>query len=275
MSNISPNELNGLDALALADLVQRKEVTPLELVDVVIERIESLNPQLNAVVTPMFEQAREAAQRDLPDGAFAGVPFLVKESTAVAGFRHSSGSRVLADFKAKIDSDMVRRYKQAGLIPVGKTNMSEFGLLPTTESALFGPCHNPWGVTRSPGGSSGGAAAAVAAGIVPAAHGADGGGSIRIPASCCGLFGLKPTRARTPKGPGVGDSIGGIVIDHVISRTVRDSAALLDVTAGAAVGDPYVAPEQKRPFLAEVTTPPGQLAHRIFDGGGEWGRCAP
>ncbi|KAA3663845.1 MAG: amidase [Chloroflexi bacterium] len=259
MSNISPTELNGLDALALAELVQRKEVTPLELVDVVISHIEGLNPQLNAVVTPMFEQARAAAEGDLSDGKFAGVPFLLKESAAAAGFRHSSGSRVLADFKAETDAEMVRRYKQAGLIAVGKTNMSEFGLLPTTESALLGPCRNPWDVTRSPGGSSGGTAAAVAAGIVPAAHGADGGGSIRIPASCCGLFGLKPTRARTPKGPGVGDSISGLVIDHVISRTVRDSAALLDVTAGPAVGDPYAAPEQKRPFLDEVSTPPGQL----------------
>ncbi|VAW38117.1 Amidase family protein, partial [hydrothermal vent metagenome] len=211
-----------------------------------------------------FELAREAATGKIPDGPFAkrqfaGVPFLIKESGAFAGVRHSSGSRVLADYKSEIDSEMIRRYRQAGLIIFGKTNMSEFGLLPTAESQLFGPCRNPWDLGKTPGGSSGGAAAAVAAGIVPAAHGADGGGSIRIPAACCGLFGLKPTRARTPKGPSVGDSIGGLVIDHVISRTVRDSAALLDVTAGAALGDPYWAPPQKRPFLQEVSTPPSTL----------------
>ncbi|MCA9929619.1 MAG: amidase [Anaerolineales bacterium] len=259
MSNLPPHEIDGLDALALAELVRRKEVTALELVETVIDRIEAVNPELNAVVTPMFEQARTAANGVLPEGPLAGVPFLLKESTAAAGVRHSSGARVLADFVAEQDSEMVARYKAAGLIPVGKTNMSEFGLLPTTESQLFGPCRNPWDVTRTPGGSSGGSAAAVATGIVPAAHGADGGGSIRIPASCCGLFGLKPTRARTPKGPAVGDSIGGLVIDHVISRTVRDSAALLDVTAGPAVGDPYWAPPQERPFLDEAGTPPGKL----------------
>ncbi len=259
MSNISPTELSGLDALALADLVRRKEVTPLELVDATIARIEALNPQLNAVVTPMFAEARAAAKVDLPDGPFAGTPFLLKESLAMAGVRQSNGARILANSTAVEDSEMASRYRQAGLLAVGKTNMSEFGLLPTTESQLFGPCRNPWDGSRMPGGSSGGSAAAVATGIVPAAHGADGGGSIRIPASCCGVFGLKPTRARTPKGPGVGDSISGLVIDHVLSRSVRDSAALLDATAGPAIGDPYWAPPQARPFLDEVNTAPGKL----------------
>lgn len=259
MNTIPPQQLDGLDALALAKLVKDGDVQPIELLEAAVARAEEINPQINAVVTPIYDLAREAARSSLPDSALAGVPFLIKESTAYKGVRYSSGCRILANYNAEVDSEMVRRYKQAGLLTFGKTNMSEFGLLPTTESLLFGPCRNPWDLDRTPGGSSGGSAAAVAAGIVPAAHGADGGGSIRIPAACCGLFGLKPTRARTPKGPGVGDSISGLVIDHVISRSVRDSAALLDVTAGAAIGDPYWAPPQKRPFLQEVSTPPGKL----------------
>ncbi len=259
MNTIPPQQLDGLDAVALAKLIKDGDVQSIELLETAVARAQEINPQINAIVTPMHELAREAARNAIPDGLLAGVPFLIKESAAYAGVRHASGARILANFKAEVDSEMVRRYKQTGLIIFGKTNMSEFGLLPTTESFLFGPCHNPWELNRTPGGSSGGAAAAVAAGIVPAAHGADGGGSIRIPAACCGLFGLKPTRARTPKGPGVGDSISGLVIDHVISRSVRDSAALLDVTAGAALGDPYWAPPQKRPFLQEANTPPGQL----------------
>jgi amidase len=259
MNTIPPQQLEGLDALELANLVKNGDVQPSELLETAVTRAEKVNPQLNAIVTPMFELAREATRQEIPAGKFAGVPFLIKESGAFAGVRHSSGCRVLANYKAEANSEIIHRYKQAGLIIFGKTNMSEFGLLPTAESKLFGPCRNPWNLGYSPGGSSGGAAAAVAAGIVPAAHGADGGGSIRIPAACCGLFGLKPTRARTPKGPAVGDSISGLVIDHVISRTVRDSAALLDVTAGAALGDPYWAPPQKRPFLQEVNTPPGKL----------------
>ena len=259
MSTIPPQHLIGLDALALAKLVKDGDVKPVELLESAIARAEEVNIKINAIVTPMDELARHAAHAQILDGPFAGVPFLIKESGAYAGVRHSSGSCVLADYKAELDSEMIRRYKKAGLLIFGKTNMSEFGLLPTTESKLFGPCRNPWNLKHMAGGSSGGTAAAVAAGIVPAAHGADGGGSIRLPAACCGLFGLKPTRARTPKGPGVGDSIGGLVIDHVISRSVRDSAALLDVTAGPAVGDPYWAPPQKRPFLQEVSTPPRPL----------------
>jgi amidase len=249
-----------LDATALADLVRRKEVKPIELVDAAIERIERVNPQLNAVVTPMYDEARKTAAGAIPDGPFAGVPFLLKDLTAVyAGVRLTSGSRFLKGYVPDHDSEMVIRQKKAGLIILGKTNTPEFGLVPTTEPYLFGACRNPWNTQRSTGGSSGGSAAAVAAGIVPMAHANDGGGSIRIPASCCGLFGLKPTRARTPLGPDLGDVMNGLTIDHAVTRSVRDSAALLDATSGPDVGDPYPAPEPERPFVKEVGAPPGRL----------------
>jgi amidase len=249
-----------LDATAQAELVRRREVKAIELVDAAIERIERLNPTINAVVTPMYEQARAAATGELPDGPFAGVPFLLKDIFAsYAGVRMTSGSTFLRDFVPDHDSELVIRLKRAGLIVLGKTNAPEFGLIPTTEPSLFGPTRNPWDTGRTPGGSSGGAAAAVAAGMVPAAHGNDGGGSIRIPASCCGLFGLKPTRARNPAGPDYGDILGGLAIDHALTRSVRDSAALLDVTSGPDVGDPYWAPPPARPFLQEVGADPGRL----------------
>ncbi|HMD96199.1 MAG TPA: amidase [Terriglobia bacterium] len=254
------DELAFLDATALADLVRRKEVKPIELVDATIERIERVNPKLNAVVAPMYDQARAAAQDDIPDGPFGGVPFLLKDLVAAyAGVRMTSGSAFLRDFVPDHDSELVRRQKRAGLIVVGKTNAPEFGILCTTEPLLFGPTRNPWDVNRTTGGSSGGSAAAVAAGIVPMAHANDGGGSIRIPASCCGLFGLKPTRARNPLGPDLGDMMGGFVCEHAVTRSVRDSAALLDATAGPDVGDPYWAPPQARPFLQEVGADPGRL----------------
>lgn len=253
-------ELARLDATAQAELVRRGEVTPLELVDAAIERIERANPTLNAVVTPMFERAREAARGTLPEGPFRGVPFLLKDlSAAWAGVRQTSGSAFLADFAPPVDSVLVRRYRAAGLVFLGKTNCPEFGFLPTTEPALFGATRNPWDASRSPGGSSGGSAAAVASGMVPIAHGNDGGGSIRIPASCCGLFGLKPTRARITHAPLLGDVMGGLVADHALARSVRDSAALLDASAGSAPGDPYAAPPPARPFLAEVGADPGRL----------------
>ncbi len=249
-----------LDATAQAELVRRKEVKAIELVDAAIERIERLNPTLNAVITPMYEQARTAASGELPDGPFAGVPFLLKDLLAsYAGVRMTSGSAFLRDFVPDHDSELVIRLKRAGLVILGKTNAPEFGLLPTTEPQLFGPTRNPWDTGRTTGGSSGGSAAAVAAGMVPAAHGNDGGGSIRIPASCCGLFGLKPTRARTPLGPDYGDFLGGLAIDHALTRSVRDSAALLDATSGPDVGDPYWAPPPARPFLQEVGADPGRL----------------
>lgn len=249
-----------MDATAQAELVHRGEVKPLELVEAAIERAELLNPKLNAIVTPMYERAREAAQGPLPDGPFRGVPFLLKDLLAAyAGVRLTSGSSFLREFVPPRDSELVARLKRAGVVILGKTNAPEFGILPTTEPLLFGATHNPWNLERSPGGSSGGSAAAVAAGIVPFAHANDGGGSIRIPASCCGLFGLKPTRARNPLGPEVGDLMGGLVVEHAVTRSVRDSAALLDATAGPDVGDPYWAPPSHRPYGEEVKSDPGRL----------------
>ncbi len=254
------DELAFLDATAQAEMVRRREVAALELVEAAIERIERLNPVLNAVVTPMYEQARAAAAGKLPKGPFTGVPFLLKDMIAsYAGVRMTLGTSFLHDFVPNRDSELVVRLKRAGLIIVGKTNAPELGLLPTTEPCQFGPSRNPWDTNRTTGGSSGGSAVAVAAGMVPMAHANDGGGSIRIPASCCGLFGLKPTRARNPLGPVFGDIMNGLVAEHAVTRTVRDSAALLDVTAGPDVGDPYCAPPAKRPFLDEVGAAPGRL----------------
>jgi len=249
-----------MDATAQAELVRGGEATPVELVEAAIERIERLNPAINAVVTPMFDIALETARRDLPPGPFTGVPFLLKDlSASWAGVRMTGGSAFLADFVPQVDSELVKRLKRAGFIVVGKTNTPELGIPPTTEPRLFGPCRNPWDPTRTAGGSSGGSAAAVAAGMVPAAHGNDGGGSIRIPASCCGVFGLKPTRGRNPLGPSFGDVMGGLVADHALTLTVRDSAAILDATAGPDVGDPYFASPPARPFHDEVGAPPGRL----------------
>jgi amidase len=254
------DEFAFLDATAQADLVRRKQVKPIELVDAAIERIERLNPSINAVVTPMYDIAREAAAGTLPDSPFAGVPFLLKDlSAAYAGVRLTSGSAFLKDYIPGYDSELVARYKRAGLVAIGKTNTPEFGLVPTTESALLGPARNPWDTERSTGGSSGGSAAAVAAGLVAAAHGGDGGGSIRIPASCCGVVGLKPTRGRIPLGPEVGDVLNGLVVQHVLTRSVRDCAALLDATSGPDLGDPYWATPPERPFLQEVGADSGRL----------------
>lgn len=255
------DELAFLDATAQAELVRRREVTPLELVEAAIARIERLNPTLNAVITPLYDEARAAARAPLPDGPFTGVPFLLKDLLAAcAGSPLSEGSAFLRGrYRSPHDSELVARYRRAGLIVVGKTNTSEFGILPTAEPAAFGPARNPWDIERSTGGSSGGSAAAVAAGLVPVAHANDGGGSIRIPAACCGVFGLKPTRGRIPLGPDYGDLYGGLVCEHVVTRSVRDSAALLDATAGPMPGDPYAAPPPVRPFLQEVGAPPGRL----------------
>ena len=254
------DEIALLDATTQAELVRRGQVKPIELVDAAIARIERLNPTLNAVITPMFEQARAAACVPQPAGPFRGVPFLLKDLlTSYAGVRLSAGSTFLRDFVPDHDSELVARLKRAGLVIVGKTNTPEFGLLATTEPRLFGPSRNPWDPMRTTGGSSGGSAAAVAAGMVAMAHGNDGGGSIRIPASCCGAFGLKPTRARNPLGPDVGDVMGGLAVEHAITRSVRDSAALLDATSGPDIGDPYCAPPPARPFVREVGADPGRL----------------
>ena len=252
-------EILWMDGTAQADLVQRGEITPLELVEGSIERIEKVNPALNAVVTPMFEEARRTAERPLA-GHFAGVPYLLKDLGGIyAGVKLSSGSRLLKDFVSNHDSELVVRLKRAGLVILGKTNTPEFGLLPTTEPLLFGPCRNPWSLGVTCGGSSGGSAAAVAAGITPMAHANDGGGSIRIPASCCGLFGLKPTRGRITHAPDRGASAGGFAGSHAVTRSVRDSAVLLDATAGPAPGDPYFPPSPERSYREEVGADPGKL----------------
>jgi len=249
-----------LDATAQAELVRKRKVKPIELVDSAIERIERLNPTINAVVTPMYEEAHTLAKGQLPDGLFTGVPFMLKDIFAsYAGVRLTEGAAFLSDFVSSFDSELVKRLKRAGLIILGKTNLPEFGLRATTEPRLFGPCRNPWDTSRITGGSSGGSAAAVATGMVPMAHATDAGGSIRIPSSCCGVFGLKPTRGRIPMGPEYGDVIGGIDVTHAITRSVRDSAALMDATSGPMVGDPYWAPPPVRPFLEEVGADPGHL----------------
>ena len=233
----------GLDAVSQADLVHRRELRPVDLVRDAIARIEALNPVLNAVITPAFERAVEDATTVDPDRPFAGVPILVKDLCAeVDGMRMCEGSAYLKDYISRGDQEYVARLRRAGFVILGKTNTPEFGMAPTVEPRLFGATANPWDPTRTTGGSSGGSAAAVASGMVPVAHANDAGGSIRIPASVCGLFGLKPTRARNPLGPRYGDVFGGMVTEHVVTRTVRDSAALLDMTAGPAPGDPYCAP---------------------------------
>jgi amidase len=251
------------DGLGLAALVAKRQVTAAELVEAAIARIEKYNPTLNAVVYPMFEQGRAAASAPPaePRGPFHGVPFLLKDILGdYQGVPTKWGCRFMADARpADTDSTLVARFKAAGLISLGKTNVPECGLLPTTESALYGPARNPWNLAHSTGGSSGGSAAAVAAGIVPLAHANDGGGSIRIPAACCGLVGLKPSRARNPLGPQLGDIMSGLIAEHVVTRTVRDCAALLDCTHGPEPGDPYFAPPPPRPFATEAITPPGRL----------------
>jgi len=254
------DELAFMDATGQAELVRKGEVEPLELVDTAIERIERLNPTLNAVITPMYETARVAATSELPEGPFTGVPFLLKDLVAeYAGVRLTAGSAFLQNFTPGHDSELVARLKRAGLAIIGKTNTPEFGILPTTEPQLFGPCCNPWDTNRTPGGSSGGSAAAVASGMVPMAYANDGAGSIRITASCCGLFGLKPTRARNPLGPEYGEILFFLLTEHALTRSVRDSASLLDATSGPDPGDPLWAPLPRRPFIEEVGASPGKL----------------
>jgi amidase len=254
------DEFNFLDAIGQAELVRKKEVQAIELIEAAIRRIELLNPKLNVVITPMFELAVEAARRKVPRSLMAGVPFLLKDLIATfGGIRQTEGSRFLKDYIAQHDSELVKRLKQAGLIIVGKTNTPEFGNTATVEPELFGPSHNPWNVNRTTGGSSGGSAAAVAVGMTPMAHGNDGGGSLRTPASCCGVFGFKPTRGRNPLGPEYGDLFCGLISEHALTRSVRDSAALLDITSGEAPGDPYIIQPPVRPFLEEVGAEPGRL----------------
>jgi amidase len=255
------DDLALLDATAQAQLVRDGVVSPRELVDAAIARVERVNPQLNAVIHPRFERAQAEADA-APDGPFRGVPVLVKDLDGeLAGEPLHLGNGLLRDLGATADHDsyLFAKLRAAGCIVIGKTNTPELGLLPTTEPLAYGPTHNPWDGARSPGGSSGGSAAAVAAGMVPFAHAGDGGGSIRIPASACGIFGLKPTRGRISLGPETGEAWGGLVARHVVSRSVRDSAAVLDVLAGEMPGDPYAATPPVRPYLHEIGAAPGRL----------------
>lgn len=257
---MTTGDFGEFDATALAALVRGREVSALELVDDAIRRCEQVNGRLNAVVTDMFEQARARARVAAPSGPLAGVPFLMKDCVAeVAGVRFTEASNFLADFVPQVDSELYLRFCRAGLITIGKTNMPEFAIGVSTEPRRFGPTRNPWDVTLTAGGSSGGAGAAVAARIVPLAHANDVGGSIRIPASCCGLVGLKPSRGRTTLAPLYGDLLAGFLVEHGLTRSVRDSAALLDAIAGPAVGEPYTAAPPARAYVEEVGRDPGRL----------------
>ena len=256
------DDLATMDATAQAELIRSGEASPVELIDAAIERIEALNGELNAVIHPLFERAREQAAAGVPEGPFQGVPMLHKDLGAhFAGEPYNEGIKHLRDlgWSERRDTWLAARWRDAGLVSCGKTNTPELGILPTTEPEAHGPSRNPWDTSRSTGGSSGGSGAAVAAGMVPVAHANDGGGSIRIPASMCGLVGLKPSRARTTLGPDLGEPSSGFVVEHVVTRSVRDSAAILDATHGAGPGDPYVAPPPERPYLDELTTDPGKL----------------
>jgi amidase len=250
---ISANDYSSRDGLALAELVAKKEVTEKELADAALRAAERVNPQLNAVLQTFAPQAHGS-------GPFAGVPFLIKELVLHAkGVRCDAGSRLAQGFVPSEDTELMARFRRAGLALVGTTQTPEFGYNPTTETKLFGPVHNPWDTTRSAGGSSGGSGAAVAAGIVPLAHANDGGGSIRIPASCNGLVGLKPSRDRIPTGPDYADPLCGLAVEFVVTRSVRDAAALLDVVAGADIGAPSQPPQPARPYRQEVGAKPGRL----------------
>ena len=249
------------DAVALAELVARGDVTPGDLLDEALTRVEALNPEINAVTMLQEGVARRLIAEGLPDGPLKGVPFLIKDLGAEAiDFPSNSGSRLFANTHYKRDSSIYTRLKAAGLVTFGRTTSPEGGVGPVTEAAIYGgPTRNPWNLDHTPGGSSGGAGASVAAGIVPAAHGSDGGGSVRIPASCCGLFGFKPTRARLPDGPYAGEGWAGMAIDGFLTRSVRDTATLLDVTEGADLGAPYVAPPLEEGFVSALSRNPKGL----------------
>jgi amidase len=248
------------DALDLAGLVAAGKASPAELLDEAVQRARSVEHSLNPISQLFPERARAAIDAGLPAGPFYGVPFLLKDIVAMAGTPTWSGSRLAAMLPpAELDATIVERFKRAGLVIFGKTTTPELGIAASTETSLTGTTRNPWDPERTAGGSSGGSAACVAARVVPMAHGSDGGGSIRTPAACCGLFGLKPTRARNPTGPFAGEGWGSLAVHHVLTRSVRDSAAMLDATHGAAPGDPYAAPPAPASFLAEVGKSPGRL----------------
>ena len=244
------------DATGLAELVAGGQVKLSELLDAAIARAEAVNPKVNAIIYQMYDLARQTVEDGVPDGAFAGVPYLLKDLLAAyKGVPMSSGSRALKHWRPDYDSELVTRSKASGLVIMGKTNTPEFGLMGTTEPDEFGSVHNPWDLEMSSGGSSGGSAAAVAAGIVPMASGGDGGGSLRIPAGYCGLFGLKPSRGRMPTGPKLGQSWYGATVEHVLTKSVRDSAKMLDCLHGADAGAPYLITAPEKPYAEEANAP--------------------
>ncbi|MBS0275256.1 MAG: amidase [Proteobacteria bacterium] len=248
------------DALGLGALVKQRMVSASELVDEALARAERINPKINAIIFKAFDAARAVAKKNTSDGPFSGVPMLLKDMRAGAvGMPTRNGSRMMPPIPADHDATLVTRYRTAGLIPLGKTNVPEFGILPVSESKLYGPARNPWNLDHTPGGSSGGSAAAVAAGIVPLAHATDGGGSIRIPASCCGLVGLKVSRGRITQGPDNADSTAGLSVDNCVTRSVRDCAAMLDLSSTPDFSDPYFAPPQQGSYLEGIKTPPTKL----------------
>ncbi len=255
------------DATHLASLVATGQASPDELLDEALARVAALNPALNAVVLVQEEVARRAIKEGLPEGPFRGVPFLLKDLSAEAvDFPTHSGSNMLRNTRYSYDSEIYKRMRATGVVTFGRTTSPEGGIGVVTEAAVYGaPTRNPWDVTRTSGGSSGGAGAAVAAGIVPMAHGSDGGGSVRIPASSCGLFGFKATRARFPDGPAVGEGWAGMAIDGFLSRSVRDNAAMMDACAGAEVGAPYVAPAMEMSFAQAIAQPPKRLRVGVCD----------
>jgi amidase/6-aminohexanoate-cyclic-dimer hydrolase len=258
-------EYGSFDAVGLADLVRTRQVSARELLHEAIARTAKVDPQINAVVVKHYDYAERQLDNGLADGPFTGVPFLLKDLDILEGTRTTSGASVYKDNIADHTGTLAQRFLAAGVAIFGKSSSPEFGLLPTTESRLFGPTRNPWNLAHSSGGSSGGAAAAVAARILPVAHASDGGGSIRIPASACGVFGLKPTRARNPFGPDRGEGWGGFSIGHVVSISVRDSAVMLDATQGPEPSSPYVAPKPERPYADEVQREPGRLRIAFTD----------
>jgi amidase len=256
---VSDSDLMFRSASELAGMVRDGELSARELVQVSLDRIEELNPRLNAFVQIDAERALATADEVAPgdERPFAGVPIAIKNNRPVSGLRLTYGCSLLKDFTADYDHNVTRRLKRAGFIVVGSTTLPEYGILPTSEARLFGPTRNPWDLERTPGGSSGGSAAAVAAGMVPVAHGNDGGGSIRIPAACCGLVGLKPQRGRISAAPELGESLLGI--DGVLTRTVADTAAILDVLAGYELGDATWAPAPAQPFADSAAREPAKL----------------
>jgi amidase len=258
-------EYGTFDAVGLAALVRNKQVSARELLDEAIARTEKVDPQINAVVVRHYDYARTQIDRGLPDGPFTGVPFLLKDLDLLAGTRTTFGASLFRNHVADRTGTLAQRFLDSGVTIFGKSSSPEFGLMPTTESRLFGPTRNPWNPDHSSGGSSGGAAAAVAARILPVAHASDGGGSIRIPASASGVFGLKPSRARNPVGPDRGEGWGGFSCGHVVSISVRDSAAMLDAVHGPEPSSLYVAPPPERPFAQEVGRDPGKLRIAFTD----------